>query len=81
MKFLPGVTGEYSDASPNAVSVRGFDPNHRREHATAPSPRQRLPQRRARTFLFTQVSINNTSRIEVTKVPTPATPPTASPAP
>ena len=24
---LPGVTIEYSDASPNAVAVRGFDPN------------------------------------------------------
>src|SRR6185436_14842863 len=27
MKYLPGITIEYSDVMPLAVSVRGFDPN------------------------------------------------------
>ncbi len=80
MKFLPGVTIEYSDASPNAVAVRGFDPNIPACRWTARSSPTASGSAANRGFLFTQVSVNNMSRIEVTKVPTPANPPTASPA-
>lgn len=74
MKFLPGVTVEYSDASPNAVAVRGFDPNMTSVTVDGSTMANASGSAANRAFLFTQVSINNTSRIEVTKVPTPANP-------
>ena len=74
MKFLPGVTIEYSDASPNAVAVRGFDPNMTGVTADGAQLANASGSAANRSFLFTQVSINNISRIEVTKVPTPANP-------
>ncbi|MBI5692461.1 MAG: TonB-dependent receptor [Verrucomicrobia bacterium] len=74
MKFMPGVTIEYSDASPNAVAVRGFDPNMTAVAADGAQLANASGSAANRGFLFTQVSINNVSRIEVTKVPTPASP-------
>jgi TonB-dependent receptor len=74
MKFLPGVTIDYSDASPNAVAVRGFDPNLTSVSADGAQLANASGSAANRAFLFTQVSINNVSRIEVTKVPTPANP-------
>ena len=74
MKFLPGVTIEYSDASPNAVAVRGFDPNMTSVTMDGSSLANASGSAANRNFLFTQVSVNNMSRIEVTKVPTPANP-------
>lgn len=74
MKFMPGVTIEYSDASPNAVAVRGFDPNMTAVTADGAQLANASGSAANRSFLFTQVSINNVSRIEVTKVPTPANP-------
>lgn len=74
MKFIPGVTVEYSDASPNAVAVRGFDPNLTAVTMDGSQMANASGSAANRAFLFTQVSINNISRIEVTKVPTPANP-------
>ncbi|MFM9092873.1 MAG: carboxypeptidase regulatory-like domain-containing protein, partial [Verrucomicrobiota bacterium] len=74
MKVLPGVTIEYSDASPNAVAIRGFDPNLTAVTMDGSQLANASGSAANRSFLFTQVSINNTSRIEVTKVPTPANP-------
>ncbi len=74
MKFMPGVTIEYSNASPNAVAVRGFDPNMTSVSADGAQLANASGSAANRAFLFTQVSINNISRIEVTKVPTPANP-------
>ncbi len=74
MKFLPGVTVEYSDASPNAVAIRGFDPNMTAVSVDGAQLANASGSAANRSFLFTQVSINNTSRIEVTKVPTPSSP-------
>ncbi len=74
MKFLPGVTVEYSDASPNAVAIRGFDPNMTAVTVDGAQLANASGSAANRSFLFTQVSINNTSRIEVTKVPTPSSP-------
>ena len=74
MKFLPGVSVEYSDVMPLAVSVRGFDPamtNVTSDGATLANASRNATTRQ---FDFMQVSINNISRIEVTKVPTPANP-------
>src|SRR5687768_14210245 len=74
MKFLPGVTVEYSDASPNAVAIRGFDPNMTAVSVDGAQLANASGSAANRSFLFTQVSINNTSRIEITKVPTPSSP-------
>ena len=77
LKFLPGVTPEYDyedGTTVSSVSIRGFAPNMvivstdgaqvaNTSNATGDS----------RTFSFNQASLNSISRIEVTKVPTPAT--------
>jgi hypothetical protein len=76
LKFLPGVTPEYDyedGTTVSSVSIRGFAPNMvavstdgaqvaNTSNATGDS----------RTFSFNQASLNSISRIEVTKVPTPA---------
>ena len=76
LKFLPGVTPEYDyedGTTVSSVSIRGFAPNvvavstdgaqvANTSNATGDS----------RTFSFNQASLNNISRIEVTKEPTPA---------
>jgi hypothetical protein len=74
MKNLPGITIEYSDVMPLAVSVRGFDPNL--THVTSDGATLANASRngQSRQFDFMQVSINNVSRIEVTKVPRPQDP-------
>ena len=74
MKFLPGVSVEYSDIMPLAVAVRGFDPSM--TVVTSDGAQMANASRNATTrqFDFMQVSINNISRVEVTKVPTPANP-------
>jgi iron complex outermembrane recepter protein len=74
MKFLPGVTIDYSNASPNAVAVRGFDSNMTGVSMDGAQLANASGSAADRAFLFTQVSVNNMSRIEVTKVPTPANP-------
>ncbi len=74
MKFLPGVTVGYEDEMPTSVSIRGFGgamTNVMTDGATLANS-ARIGS--SREFDFIQVSINNVSRIEVTKVPTPANP-------
>ncbi len=78
LKFLPGITAEYdaeSGASVSSVAVRGFPTSM----AVVSGDGMQMantgnPQGSSRVFQFTQVSINNLSRLEVTKVPTPSTP-------
>jgi iron complex outermembrane recepter protein len=74
MKNLPGITIEYSDVMPLAVSVRGFDPNQTNVTSDGATLANASRNATSRQFDFMQVSINNISRIEVTKVPTPANP-------
>jgi TonB-dependent receptor len=74
MKFLPGITVEYSDVMPLAVSVRGLDPNMTNVTSDGATMANASRNATSRQFDFMQVSINNVSRIEVTKVPTPANP-------
>ncbi|NUN53736.1 MAG: TonB-dependent receptor plug domain-containing protein, partial [Planctomycetaceae bacterium] len=78
LKFMPGITAEYdrdSGGSVSSVSVRGFPT------AMAVVSGDGLQMAStgntvgtSRVFQFTQVSINNISRLEVTKVPTPSSP-------
>ncbi|MCC6991538.1 MAG: carboxypeptidase regulatory-like domain-containing protein, partial [Acidobacteria bacterium] len=78
LKFLPGITAEYdaeSGSSVASVAVRGFPTSM----AVVSGDGMQMantgnPQGSSRVFQFTQVSINNVSRLEVTKVPTPSTP-------
>jgi TonB-dependent receptor len=71
LKFLPGVTLDYTAADARSVSVRGLPSS-----STAVTvDGNRIANTGAgvanRTFEFDQLSINNVSRIEVTKGPTP----------
>ena len=78
LKFMPGMTAEYdreSGGSVASVSVRGFPT----AQAVVSGDGLQMantgnPTGSSRVFQFTQVSINNISRIEVTKVPMPSTP-------
>ncbi|MBL9199820.1 MAG: TonB-dependent receptor [Opitutaceae bacterium] len=78
LKFLPGITAEYDAESGSAVSsvaVRGFPTSM----AVVSGDGMQMantgnPQGSSRVFQFTQVSMNNLARLEVTKVPTPSTP-------
>jgi iron complex outermembrane receptor protein len=74
MRFMPGITIDYSDVMPLGVSVRGFDPNMTNITTDGASLANASRNATTRQFDFMQVSINNISRIEVTKVPTPANP-------
>jgi len=74
MRFLPGITIDYSDVMPLGVSVRGFDPSMTNVTTDGASLANASRNATTRQFDFMQVSINNISRIEVTKVPTPANP-------
>ncbi|MSU51298.1 MAG: TonB-dependent receptor [Opitutus sp.] len=78
LKFMPGITAEYdrdSGGSVSSVSVRGFPTTM----AVVSGDGLQMASTgntvgTSRVFQFTQVSINNISRLEVTKVPTPANP-------
>ncbi len=78
LKFMPGVTADYDLEAGGAVasiSVRGFPSSM----AIVSSDGAQMantgnPQGNSRVFQFNQVSLNNISRLEVTKVPTPSTP-------
>ena len=78
LKFLPGITAEYdaeSGSSVSSVAVRGFPTSM----AVVSGDGMQMantgnPQGSSRVFQFTQVSMNNLARLEVTKVPTPSTP-------
>jgi iron complex outermembrane recepter protein len=78
LKFMPGITAEYDNEAGGtvvAVSVRGFGDNMTAIMADgAQMANQSTPTGDSRSFQFNQVSINNVSRFEVTKVPTPASP-------
>ncbi len=74
LKYLPGVTVDYVAADVRTVSVRGFPSNF----TTVSWDGMRLTSSASgsnnRIFEFEQVSINNTSRTEIVKVPTPDLP-------
>ena len=74
LKFLPGITGDHDDAQINTVSLRGFATNLTTVTADGAQLANANFNGNSRTFQFSQLAINNVSRIEVTKVPTPANP-------
>ncbi len=74
MKYLPGVLVDYNAAAARTISIRGLPASTTpismdgNRMATASSGSA------SRTFEFEQVSINNISRVEVTKTTTPDEP-------
>ena len=78
LKFMPGVIPEYNDEDATTVasiSIRGFASNMvgvTTDGAAMASTSNGFGD--SRSFAFNQVSINNISRVEVSKVPTSANP-------
>lgn len=71
LKFVPGVDTGGGAFEPGSISVRGFSA------AMTQVTNDGAPMANSggdRAFTLEQISINNISRVEVTKVPTPATP-------
>ena len=74
LKYLPGLSVDYVAADVRTVSVRGFASNFTNVSWDGMRLTSSASGSNNRIFEFEQVSINNTSRTEVTKVPTPDTP-------
>ncbi|MCC6271339.1 MAG: TonB-dependent receptor plug domain-containing protein, partial [Microbacteriaceae bacterium] len=73
LKFLPGVSLDYTAADARSVSVRGLPSSATAVSIDGSSIANTGAGVANRTFEFDQLSINNVSRIEVTKGPTPET--------
>jgi TonB-dependent receptor len=74
LKFLPGVTVDYVAADVRTVSVRGFAANFTNVFLDGMPITSSNSGAAGRQIEFEQLSINNASRVEVLKVPTPDTP-------
>jgi iron complex outermembrane receptor protein len=75
VKFIPGISLDVKDGnSPSGIMIRGFDPNYTNVTMDGGQLASTLianTQTSSRGFLLEQANINNLSRIEVTKLPTP----------
>lgn len=71
LKYLPGITVDYVAADVRTVSVRGFAPNFTNVYWDGIRMTSSASGSSSRIFEFEQVSINNTSRTEIIKLPTP----------
>lgn len=74
LKYLPGITVDYVAADVRTVAVRGFPSNFTNIYWDGMRMTSSASGSSNRVFEFEQVSINNTSRTEVNKVPTPDMP-------
>ncbi len=74
LKYLPGITVDYVAADVRTVSVRGFAAQFTNVYWDGFRMTSSASGSSNRIFEFEQVSINNTSRTEVSKVPTPDMP-------
>jgi iron complex outermembrane recepter protein len=77
LKYLPGVTIDYVGADPRNISVRGLPPMATPVLVDGAVMASAASSGASRVFELEQVSINNVSRIEVTKSPTPDLPASA----
>jgi iron complex outermembrane recepter protein len=71
VKFLPGVTIDYVSPDARTVSVRGVAPNYTSLTLDGNPIASANSSNAGRTVELEQISLNNTSRIEVTKSRTP----------
>lgn len=74
LKYLPGITVDYVAADVRTVSVRGFASQFTNVYWDGFRMTSSASGSSNRIFEFEQVSINNTSRTEVAKMPTPDMP-------
>ncbi len=74
LKYLPGVSVDYVAADVRTVSVRGFASNFSNVYWDGMRLTSSASGSSNRVFEFEQVSINNTSRTEIIKLPTPDIP-------
>lgn len=74
MKYLPGVTADFADPTILSISVRGLNSHLTSVTSDGAQMANAHYGGSTRVFQFEQVSINNLSRVELTKVPTPAQP-------
>lgn len=74
MKFLPGVSVDYVAADVRTMAVRGFSDNFTSVSVNGARMASSASGASSRSFEFEQVSINNVSRIEISKAPTPSMP-------
>ena len=72
VKFLPGVAVNYGDAEALSVSLRGFSPNLTGITTDGAQISNANYGGSSRAPFLSQTSINNISRVEVSKVPTPS---------
>ena len=74
LKFVPGLTAEYSEVEIVGISVRGLGNDKTAFTSDGASVVSAAGGAATRTFNLAVLSLNNISRVEVTKVPTPAFP-------
>jgi len=74
LKYLPGITVDYVAADVRTVSVRGFSDLFTSVYMDGMRITSSVSGNSNRVFEFEQISINNASRVEVIKVPTPDIP-------
>lgn len=74
MKYMPGITADFADPDIVSLSVRGLASNLTQVTSDGAQMASAHTGGATRVFQFNQVSINNISRLELTKVPTPANP-------
>ncbi|MEY4938375.1 MAG: hypothetical protein RIQ93_110 [Verrucomicrobiota bacterium] len=72
IKFLPGVAVNYGDAEALSISLRGFSPNLTGITTDGAQTSNANYTGSSRAPYLSQTSINNISRVEVSKVPTPS---------
>ena len=74
LKFIPGLATEYSEVEIIGISVRGLGSDKTAFTSDGASVVSAAGGAASRSFNMNVSSLNNISRVEVTKVPTPATP-------
>ena len=74
LKFIPGLATEYSEVEIVGISVRGLGSDKTSFTSDGASVVSAAGGAASRSFNMNVSSLNNVSRVEVTKVPTPATP-------
>ena len=74
VKYLPSITADFADPNIISISVRGLPSNLTQVTSDGAQMASAHTGGSTRVFQFDQVSINNLSRVELTKVPTPADP-------
>ena len=74
IKYLPSITADFADPNIISISVRGLPSNLTQVTSDGAQMASAHTGGSTRVFQFDQVSINNLSRVELAKVPTPADP-------